>query len=135
MKQPCATVPSTTTTDLLNGFRGRCPCCGEGRLFGAFLKVTDSCAVCGEPFRHHRADDFPAYCVILLVGHLLVPLILALEARYHPAYWLLFAIFVPATLVMSIGLLQPIKGAIVAWQWRSGMHGFAQSRREREETA
>jgi hypothetical protein len=28
------------------------------------------------------------------------------------------------TLGMALGLLQPIKGAIVGWQWGHRMHGF-----------
>ena len=47
--------------DLRRGLLGRCPCCGKGRTFRAFLKVSDRCDVCGEELFHHRADDFPAY--------------------------------------------------------------------------
>ena len=50
------------------GFRGRCPRCGEGKLFRAFLKTADSCSVCGQDFTPHRADDLPAYLVIVIVG-------------------------------------------------------------------
>ena len=59
---------------LLNGLRGRCPACGTGRLFRRFMKVADACESCGEPLHHHRADDFPAYLVIVVVGHIVVPL-------------------------------------------------------------
>ena len=37
-------------------------------------------------------------------------------------------IILPMTLVLSIGLLQPAKGAIIALQWWLGMHGFEQER-------
>ena len=67
------------------GFRCRCPNCGKGRLFGKYLKVADHCEECGEEFHHHRADDFPAYLVIIVVGHVIVPLILAVETAYSPA--------------------------------------------------
>jgi uncharacterized protein (DUF983 family) len=56
------------------GFCGRCPNCGKGRLFRAFLKVVDRCDHCGEELSHHRADDAPAYFVILIVGHIVVAL-------------------------------------------------------------
>ena len=55
------------------GFRGRCPRCGEGKLFRAFLKVDNNCSVCGLDFTPHRADDLPAYLVIIIVGHIVVP--------------------------------------------------------------
>ena len=57
-------------TAMKRGFRGRCPRCGEGKLFRAFLKVDNNCSVCGLDFTPHRADDLPAYLVIIIVGHL-----------------------------------------------------------------
>lgn len=111
-------------TALWRGLRGRCPHCGRGPIFHAFLKVADHCAVCGEALHHHRADDAPAYFVILIVGHLVVPCALALETAFAPSYWVHFAIWPPLTLGLALGLLQPIKGAIVSWQWAQRMHGF-----------
>jgi len=106
------------------GLRGRCPRCGNGKMFRAFLKVADCCPVCGEPLHHHRADDAPAYFVILIVGHLVVPLALVVEVAYAPPYWLHAMLWLPLTIGLAVGLLQPIKGAIVSWQWANNMHGF-----------
>jgi uncharacterized protein (DUF983 family) len=114
------------------GFCGKCPHCGEGRLFARFLKVADTCDVCGEQLFHHRADDLPAYLVIVVVGHLVVPTILAIETAYAPAVWLQLAIWLPVTLFASLALLQPTKGAIVGLQWQIGMHGFEESKRRRD---
>ena len=61
------------------GFAGRCPHCGEGRLFRAYLKVDDACPVCGEDFTPQRADDAPAYVTILIVGHFIVAGVVAAE--------------------------------------------------------
>jgi uncharacterized protein (DUF983 family) len=116
---------------LLHGLRGHCPACGEGHLFRAFVKVAPSCDHCGEPFHHHRADDFPAYLVIILVGHLIVPLTLYVELVYAPAYWVHAVIWLPLVLILAIGLLQPLKGMIVALQWHMGMHGFAAAKQAR----
>jgi uncharacterized protein (DUF983 family) len=109
---------------LRRGFSGHCPACGRGRLFRAFLKVADGCACCGEALRHHQADDAPAYFVMLIVGHLVVPLVLVAEILWSPPYWLDAAIFLPLTAGLATGLLQPVKGAIVGWQWANYMHGF-----------
>ena len=106
------------------GFRSRCPRCGEGKLFRAFLKVDDHCSVCGLDFTPHRADDLPAYLVIIIVGHIVVPLALWIETNYSPAVWLQLAIYLPLSLVMSLALLQPVKGAVVGFQWAMRMHGF-----------
>ena len=78
-------------------------------MFGAFLKVKDHCEVCGEELHHHRADDFPAYVVILIVGHLLVPAVLSVETNFAPPYWVHLVLWLPATLILTLGLLQPVK--------------------------
>ncbi len=106
------------------GFLCRCPNCGKGRLFRAYLKVVDNCSECGEPLHHHRADDAPAYIVIVIVGHIVVPLALMVETEITPSYWVHLALWLPLTLGLSLALLQPIKGAIVGWQWAGRMHGF-----------
>jgi uncharacterized protein (DUF983 family) len=38
----------------------------------SYLKSVDACAACGEEMLHHRADDFPAYLAIFIVGHIVV---------------------------------------------------------------
>ena len=111
-------------TAIKRGFRGRCPRCGEGKLFRAFLKTADNCAVCGLDFTPHRADDLPAYLVIVIVGHIVVPLALSIETNYAPPVALQLAIYLPVTLIASLALLQPVKGAVVGLQWAFRMHGF-----------
>lgn len=109
---------------LRRGAFGRCPRCGEGKLFRAFLKTADHCTACGQDFTPHRADDLPAYLVIVIVGHIVVPAALWIETNYSPAVWLQLAIYLPFTLVASLLLLQPVKGAVVGLQWAFRMHGF-----------
>ena len=109
---------------LARGFLGRCPHCGKGRLFGRFLKPVANCAVCGEDFTHQRADDAPPYFTMILVGHLVVPIALAtvlltnLSTTTHLLIWL------PTIGLLTVGLLQPVKGAVIALQWALRMHGF-----------
>jgi uncharacterized protein (DUF983 family) len=111
-------------TAMKRGFRCRCPRCGEGKLFRAFLKTANNCSVCGLDFTPHRADDLPAYLVIVVVGHIVVPAVLWIETNYAPAVWLQLAIYLPLTFIMSLLLLQPVKGAVVGFQWALRMHGF-----------
>jgi uncharacterized protein (DUF983 family) len=111
-------------TAFKRGFRGRCPRCGVGKLFRAFLKVDDHCTACGLDFSPHRADDLPAYLVIIIVGHVVVPVALMIETNYSPPVMLQLAIYLPVTLVASLLLLQPVKGAVVGVQWALRMHGF-----------
>ena len=127
--RPEAAVPLKTA--LRRGFTGCCPHCGQGRMFRAFLKVADECNMCGEELHHQRADDFPAYLVIVIVGHLVVPMVLHVEMTYQPAYWIHAALFLPLTLALSLLLIQPVKGAVVALQWHAGMHGFEEAKKLR----
>jgi uncharacterized protein (DUF983 family) len=117
-------APRNVWQAMQRGLMGRCPHCGAGKLFRAFLKTREECAVCGEDFHHHRADDLPAYLVIVIVGHIVVPLILAAETNFAPPYLVHLAVWLPLTLGMSLALLQPVKGAIVGLQWAFRMHGF-----------
>lgn len=107
------------------GFMGRCPHCGKGRLFGKFLKVAENCDVCGEEYHHHRADDLPAYLVIVIVGHIVVGAFMGTESWYELSMWQHLAIWVPLTLIMTMALLQPTKGSVVGLQWSLRMHGFS----------
>ncbi|MBR1152922.1 MULTISPECIES: DUF983 domain-containing protein [unclassified Bradyrhizobium] len=111
-------------TAMKRGFMCRCPRCGEGKLFRAFLKVDDHCKTCGLDYTPHRADDLPAYLVIVIVGHIVVPVVLWVETNYSPAIWLQMAIYLPFTFLSSLLLLQPVKGAVVGFQWALRMHGF-----------
>lgn len=107
------------------GARGRCPRCNDGRLFGRFLKVRPECDACGLAFHHHRADDFPPYIVMFVVGHLLGYGVYISETRFEEVpIWLHLAVWPTLAIGLSLALLQPVKGAVVALQYALGMHGF-----------
>ncbi len=109
---------------MIRGSRGRCPNCGEGKLFRRYLKVADHCPVCHEALHYHRADDAPPYFTILIAGHLLVPLLIASEVLLRPPLWVHAAIWAPVTIGLCLALLPVVKGAIVGLQWALYMHGF-----------
>jgi uncharacterized protein (DUF983 family) len=129
------TQPISLLKAVGRSFAMKCPNCGKGHLFRRFLKVTDACEVCGEDFTPQRADDFPAYLVIIVVGHIVVPALLAVAIAYDPPIWLQLAIWLPVTLFSALALLQPTKGAIVGLQWQTGMHGFEESKGRRESSS
>ncbi len=107
------------------GIGGRCPACGEGRLYRAYLKPVDSCRACGEPLHHQRADDAPAYFTILIVGHFIVAGVLASEfvAPDSPV-WVPALVWSAGALAVSLWLLPRVKGALIGMQWANRMHGF-----------
>ena len=106
------------------GFRKKCPSCGEGELFTGYVKCVDSCSSCGEEMHHQRADDFPAYLCIFIVGHTLIPLFVALYALTDINMWVQMAFFLPFTVLATLWLLPRVKGAVIALQWALKMHGF-----------
>lgn len=107
-----------------NGLKGRCPACGQGRLFRGFLKPVDTCAACGEPMHYQRADDLPPYVVITIVGHIIVGGILLAEKYADWSMGLHMAIWPALTVVLSLLLMQPVKGGVIGLQWAMRMHGF-----------
>lgn len=109
---------------LLRGAVGRCPACGEGKLFNGYLKVRHDCPNCKEEFHHHRADDGPAYLTVLIVSHIVGPLILVIYMMYRPSAMTMLLGFSAAVIVSSLALLPIMKGGFVAFQWARRMHGF-----------
>ena len=106
------------------GLRGRCPHCGEGRLFRGFLKPVDTCEACGEALHHQRADDLPPYVVITIVGHIVVGGLLMAEKYADWSMGLHMAIWPALTVILSLILMQPVKGGVIGLQWGLRMHGF-----------
>ena len=50
----------------------------------------------------------------------MVPLIFWMDNAYHPAIWTMVATWVPATLILSLVLLRPIKGATLGLMLKQG---------------
>lgn len=107
------------------GFFGHCPRCGIGKIFRAYLKVDDACAVCREALHHQRADDAPPYITMLIVAHLVVAGIVAAEEFMPSAsiFWGAVA-WMAIAAATSLVLLPRVKGALVGYQWAMRMHGF-----------
>lgn len=124
MSAPEPTDERPTMPAILHGLRGRCPSCGDGRLFGRFLKVNPSCPRCGERLDLHQADDLPAYLVILLLGHIIVPLMIEVNAGLAiPLIWQA-AIWPALAGVLALAAIQPVKGGVIALQWSRRMANF-----------
>ncbi|MBD9371871.1 DUF983 domain-containing protein [Rhizobium sp. ARZ01] len=126
-------IPVTSTGNdrqagkaIKRGLLNRCPSCGEGHLFRAFLKPVDACSVCGEEMKHHRADDLPPYIVITIVGHIALAGYMMTDLILPLTTWMHLAIWVPVTLMGALGLMQPVKGGVIGLQWALKMHGFGE---------
>lgn len=107
------------------GAAKRCPACGTGKLFRAYTTICEDCNVCGLHLAGHQADDAPPYVTIMIVGHIMIPLALAVKQLFDPPLTLQFAIWAPLIIAATVWLLPISKGAMVGLQWANRMHGFA----------
>ena len=104
---------------LATGLAGKCPRCGRGRLFTGFLDLVPQCGVCGLDMKFADAGDGPAVFVTLFAGFFVLGLALWTEIKYEPPMWLHLVIFLPLALVVCLGMLRPLKGVLVALQYRN----------------
>lgn len=101
------------------GLRCRCPRCGEGALFEGFLTMKPRCSACGLDYAFADAGDGPAVFVILFAGFIICAMALVVEVKYSPPYWVHAIIFLPLVLIVCLGLLRPMKGLMIALQYRN----------------
>ncbi len=107
--------PTRSTAGLFGlGMRGRCPRCGEGRLFDGFLDISDRCGACGLGFGGHDAGDGPAVFGVLVIGAVVVGLALWLELALAPPTWVHLVLWTPLILLGSVAILRPLKGVTLA---------------------
>lgn len=111
------TVPKTDAT-LNAGFHGRCPRCGQGKLFDGYLKVRDACDTCGQDFSFADSGDGPAVFITFFAGFIVVGISLWLEIAYQPSYWVHAAVAVPVILITCLLPLRPLKGWLIARQYQ-----------------
>jgi len=109
------TIPLSTS--ISRGLRGRCPNCGQGRLFSGFLTVRPRCESCGLNYGFADAGDGPAVFVILFAGFVVVFAALITEVVYQPPYWVHAALWLPLILIVTLGPLRPVKGLLIALQF------------------
>lgn len=109
---------------LLRGARQKCPRCGDGQIFRSYLKVAPECNSCQLDFTPQRADDGPAYIVVLVVAHL-VGVMLPLMFLVLDNPWIITGLLSVMTVALSLLMLPPIKGMFVSLQWVKAMYGFA----------
>ncbi|HUD51987.1 DUF983 domain-containing protein [Parvibaculum sp.] len=100
------------------GLTNCCPRCGEGKLFTGFLTIPPKCDKCGLDYAFADAGDGPAVFIIMIAGFIVVGLALYVEFTYQPPYWVHAVLWIPLILLLTIGLLRPLKGWLVAQQYK-----------------
>jgi uncharacterized protein (DUF983 family) len=99
------------------GLAGRCPRCGEGKLFQGFLTLAPRCEKCGLDYSFADAGDGPAVFVILISGFIVAGAALIVEMLYEPPYWVHALLWGPLILITTLGPLRAIKGLLIALQY------------------
>jgi len=111
-EQPWPVMPPVKT-----GIRGRCPRCGEGRLFDGFLTLRDRCEHCGLSFAYADPADGPAFFVICFGCIPSVTFALLLQIRFDPPFWVHLITSLPFLLVSCTLPLRPLKGWLICSQY------------------
>lgn len=124
--------PSSSRLPIGRGLRGRCPRCGDGKLFRGFLSLQKTCERCRLDYGFADAGDGPAVFVILIGGFIVVFAALITEVVYQPPYWVHAVLWLPLILVVTLVPLRAIKGLLIALQYH---HKAAEGRLERQDTA
>ncbi len=119
-EQPPWPVPPLMVA-MARGARGLCPACGQTHAFIGYLRVVPECVLCGAPLGEVRADDAPPYFTVFIVAHVVVAAMFAVYQAYDPPFWVQAAIWLPFTVVMSMVLLRPIKGATLGLMLKLGL--------------
>jgi uncharacterized protein (DUF983 family) len=102
---------------VLTGLLCRCPQCGEGPLFEGYLKVSPRCESCGLDLAAADSGDGPAVFIILIVGMLVCGGALVTEVVYQPPIWVHLVVWLPLTAILTLGLVRPFKGVMLAMQF------------------
>lgn len=110
------------TSVLLTIWRGarlRCPACGARTLFRAYLKLNQTCPLCGADFSRSETADVAPYLTTLLIGLICMPAIMALALNAKPATAWLLAPALAFAVLLALTLLPRVKGVLAALLWRA----------------
>ena len=111
---PFPPIPPVST-----GLAGRCPRCGDGKMFSSFLTVAPRCEACGLDYAFADAGDGPAVFVIMIAGALVLGLALIIQFSWEPPVWVHLLTTLPIGLGICLFLLRALKGVLIALQYRN----------------
>jgi uncharacterized protein (DUF983 family) len=86
-------------------------------MFRSWLKMRDTCEVCGLNYRFAAPDDGPAFFSLCIVAFPLTFLIVWFEVAYNPPIWIHLVTSVPLMVLGTLLPLRPIKGWLIASQY------------------
>ena len=96
-------------------------------MFAGYLRLEERCDVCALDLAELNAADGPAFFAMSFVGVFVGFAALIVEVAYSPPVWVHMAVWLPLIVLLCVLLLRPIKGVMVALQFR---HRAAEARNE-----
>lgn len=102
---------------VITGLKGLCPRCGKGHVFKGYLTIRPKCEVCGLDLAFADTGDGPAFFVMSIVGIVVVALALWAEFTFSPPIWLHLVMWSALSILMSLALMRPLKGVLMALQY------------------
>lgn len=111
-------IDAPVASPIRAGLAGRCPHCGRGHLFEGFLTLRPCCEVCGLDYSFADPADGPAFFVLMFGCIPVVILAIWLELAFQAPVWVHLLVTLPFGLATCILPLRPLKGWLVAAQYR-----------------
>ena len=98
---------------------GRCPRCGEGKVFDGILDIRDRCPVCDLNLGAADTGDGAAAFIILIESAVLVALAFWVEFRFNPPLLVHIILWPLLAIPGAILMMRPVKAFLVAQQFRN----------------
>jgi uncharacterized protein (DUF983 family) len=98
---------------------GRCPRCGEGRLFAGLLAIRERCEACGLDLTRVDTGDGAAGLVVLVLGFIIVGLAFWVDFTFEPPLWVHAVIWPLVTIPAAILMIRLLKAGLVWSQYRN----------------
>ena len=101
---------------VLAGVRGRCPNCGQGRLFSGWLKVSPTCEVCSFKLGTVETGDGAATFIMQITGAVVGLPAVAFNLAVRPPVWVNLILWLPLAAGVALALMRPGKGLMTSLQ-------------------
>ncbi len=84
--------------------------------------------MCDLDLSPHDTGDGAIVFVILFLGAIVVGLAVSLEFAFSPPVWVHLAVWIPVITIMSIAMLRPFKGILIALHFKNLRHKYENDR-------
>ena len=96
---------------------GRCPRCGQGKLFSGWIMVAPRCTVCGLDLSRVDTGDGFVVPILMVLGAMIVGGALWLDFTYEPPLWVHALIWPPLIVVLALVMTRYLKSFLAVQQY------------------